>query len=246
MCPRSKSTRKNTMPGSLRDSSLQGLVSALAEKQPTPGGGAAAAIAAAIGDAAGAMACAYTQRKKDKESGAAAKALVLRSALCDAAARELVAADEDAEAYAALQTTWTDKTLPAQAKAQIEASALAVPTGVVERCHEKAASIAAFAPSCNPNIVSDAKVVSTSSLAPHALPTRRFWSTPHQMRRRRASDNCFRSSTPSTRVCWAHPPCERPPNCLHASMCAQRCSPPSGSAGSLESCSCEASNRDPI
>lgn len=158
MCPRSKSTRKNTMPGSLRDSSLQGLVSALAEKQPTPGGGAAAAIAAAIGDAAGAMACAYTQRKKDKESGAAAKALVLRSALCDAAARELVAADEDAEAYAALQTTWTDKTLPAQAKAQIEASALAVPTGVVERCHEKAASIAAFAPSCNPNIVSDAKV----------------------------------------------------------------------------------------
>ena len=134
------------MPGSLRDSSLQGLVSALAEKQPTPGGGAAAAIAAAIGDAAGG-----DHRQIDGVD-------VLRSARCDAAARELVAADEDAEAYAALQTTWTDKTLPAQAKAQIEASALAVPTGVVERCHEKAASIAAFAPSCNPNIVSDAKV----------------------------------------------------------------------------------------
>lgn len=43
----------------------------LAAKQPAPGGGASAAMVAAIGTATAAMLAAYTQRKKDQESGAA-------------------------------------------------------------------------------------------------------------------------------------------------------------------------------
>ena len=53
----------------------------LAAKQPTPGGGAAAAIGASIGSAAAAMAAEYTQRKKDKESGAAEIATKLITSL---------------------------------------------------------------------------------------------------------------------------------------------------------------------
>lgn len=53
---------------------IEQFIANLAAKQPTPGGGAAAAVGAAIGSAAASMSAAYTQRKKDKESGAAAKA----------------------------------------------------------------------------------------------------------------------------------------------------------------------------
>ena len=54
-----------------RRTTLFDYVTDLAGKTPTPGGGGAAAIAAGLGCAAGAMACAYSQRKKDQTSGAA-------------------------------------------------------------------------------------------------------------------------------------------------------------------------------
>ncbi|KAL3779213.1 hypothetical protein ACHAWO_012857 [Cyclotella atomus] len=131
-------------------------LTALAAKQPTPGGGAAAAVAAAIGNAAASMAAAYTTRKKDVESGAAAMATELITSL-DVTSL-LLAADEDAEAYAALQRTWKEPDMPADEKSQIEARALAIPTNLVEVCHANIVGIREFLPHCNPNITSDAKV----------------------------------------------------------------------------------------
>ena len=105
------------------------------------------------------MACAYTTRKKDRESGAAEAAGEVGALLTANVAAQLAAADEDAAAYAALQSTWkADSGKSAEEKAAIEATALAVPTRVVERCHASAAALADFMPCCSPNIVSDAKV----------------------------------------------------------------------------------------
>ena len=132
------------------------LVHSLAAKQPTPGGGAAAAIGAAIGASAANMAAAYTQRKKDVETGAAAKAQTLIDSFhID---ELLKAADDDAEAYADLQRTWKDTSLTDEEKAKIEARALAVPTSLLEKCHSHILAIQDFLPHCNPNIISDAKV----------------------------------------------------------------------------------------
>ena len=135
---------------------VDAFVAALAAKQPTPGGGAAAAVGAAVGAAAAAMAAAYTMRKKDKESGAAAAAEALITTLDTAAV--LAAADADAAAYAELQRSWKDADMSAAEKAAIEATALAVPVALVERCHAYILAVQAFLPSCNPNITSDAKV----------------------------------------------------------------------------------------
>lgn len=129
---------------------------ALAAKQSTPGGGAAAAVGAGLGSAAASMAAAYTQRKKDKESGAAAKAEKLVVTLDFNKA--LLAADDDAAAYADLQRSWKDTDMTAEEKKAIEARALAVPVSLVELCHDYILSIQTFLPDCNPNITSDAKV----------------------------------------------------------------------------------------
>lgn len=131
-------------------------ISSLSKKQPTPGGGAAAAIGGAIGGAAAQMAAAYTQRKKDKESGAAAKA----EQLIDGIDLDyyLQSADDDEVAYADLQRTWKDSGMSPEEKKAIEARALAVPTKLLERCHQDILNIKTFLPYCNPNITSDAKV----------------------------------------------------------------------------------------
>jgi len=137
--------------------SIGHFVKALAAKQPTPGGGAAAAVGAAIGGAAASMSAAYTQRKKDAESGAAdkARALISKIGLDDL----LRAADDDAEAYANLQRTWKEAdTMDPAEKATIEARALEVPTRLVESCHGYVVEISNFLLDCNPNITSDAKV----------------------------------------------------------------------------------------
>jgi methenyltetrahydrofolate cyclohydrolase len=105
-------------------------VKQLCAKQPTPGGGAAAAVGAAIGAAAAQMSAAYTQRKKDVESGAAATGQELIRKLD---VEELLAsADADASAYADLQRSWKDADMSADEKAAIEARALAVPVTLVE------------------------------------------------------------------------------------------------------------------
>lgn len=105
-------------------------VTQLSAKQPTPGGGAAAAVGAAIGAAAAQMAAAYTQRKKDVESGAATSAQELIAKLDTSAL--LASADADAAAYADLQRSWKDAEMTAEEKAKIEATALAVPVGLIE------------------------------------------------------------------------------------------------------------------
>ena len=140
----------------VRQETVGAFVDELAAKQATPGGGAAAAVGAAIGAAAANMAAAYSQRKKDVESGAAAKAVDLIKTLDTEGA--LASADADAEAYAALQRTWKDASMPADEKVAIEARALAVPVGLVEQCYTYVVAIREFLPHCNPQITSDAKV----------------------------------------------------------------------------------------
>jgi formiminotetrahydrofolate cyclodeaminase len=102
------------------------------------------------------MAAAYTQRKKDKETGAAEKAEALIQKLDFEKA--LKAADEDAAAYADLQRSWKDADMTPEEKKAIEARALAVPVSLVELCHDYILAIQVFLPDCNPNITSDAKV----------------------------------------------------------------------------------------
>eukprot|EP00593_Proboscia_inermis_P006843 CAMPEP_0171304950 /NCGR_PEP_ID=MMETSP0816-20121228/14719_1 /TAXON_ID=420281 /ORGANISM="Proboscia inermis, Strain CCAP1064/1" /LENGTH=191 /DNA_ID=CAMNT_0011785391 /DNA_START=26 /DNA_END=601 /DNA_ORIENTATION=- len=131
-------------------------ITSLSTKQPTPGGGAAAAIGGAIGGAAAQMAAAYTQRKKDKESGAAAKADQLIASIN--LEKYLQGADDDAVAYMDLQRTWKDSSMSPEEKKDIEMRALAVPTNLLEMCHEDVMNISNFLPHCNPNITSDAKV----------------------------------------------------------------------------------------
>ncbi|CAB9496496.1 expressed unknown protein [Seminavis robusta] len=131
-------------------------LAALAAKQSTPGGGAAAAVGAGLGSAAASMSAAYTQRKKDRESGAAVMAEALVAKLDFAKA--LQAADDDASAYADLQRTWKDTEMSAEEKKAIEARALAVPVSLVEMCHDYILAIQGFLPDCNSNITSDAKV----------------------------------------------------------------------------------------
>ena len=132
-------------------------IKALAAKQPTPGGGASAAIGAALGGAAASMAAAYTQRPKDETTGAAEQA---RQLITIMEWNELVqAADEDAKAYGALQTTWKkDHGLTEEQVTAIKETALQVPTHLVQTCHRYILAIQEFLPNCNPNIKSDAKV----------------------------------------------------------------------------------------
>mmetsp|Transcript_15235 Transcript_15235/g.18543 ORF Transcript_15235/g.18543 Transcript_15235/m.18543 type:complete len:190 (+) Transcript_15235:90-659(+) len=130
-------------------------INALSAKVPTPGGGASSAVAAAIGGATSRMACEYTKRKKDKESGAADHA---ESVISSINLEELLnAADDDATAYADLQRTWKDKSISADEKAVIEARALNVPVNLLETCHRHVLKVKSFLPHCNPNISSDAK-----------------------------------------------------------------------------------------
>ena len=104
------------------DESVSAFCESLAKKVPTPGGGAAAAIGAAIGAAAAVMSANYSQRKKDVESGNAAKALKVVEDLNIPTL--LGFADRDAAAYGDLQRSWKTE-MPAEEKAQIEAIALA-------------------------------------------------------------------------------------------------------------------------
>ena len=100
---------------------------------------------------------AYTQREKDKESGAAAKADELIKALD--VTPLLQAADDDASAYGDLQRTWKESdSMAPDEKAAIEARALSIPTNLVESCHAQIVQIHMFMPHCNTNITSDAKV----------------------------------------------------------------------------------------
>jgi formiminotetrahydrofolate cyclodeaminase len=133
-------------------------VTALAAKQPTPGGGGAACVAGAIGMAAARMSAAYTTRKKDVQSGAAAHAQELIAQLDTFAAVALAEADRDEVAYNDLQRSWKDAEMTIGEKAEIEVAALAVPVRMVELCHKSICAIVNFIPVCNPNITSDAKV----------------------------------------------------------------------------------------
>jgi formiminotetrahydrofolate cyclodeaminase len=137
--------------------SLHDFCASLSSKQPTPGGGASAAVGAAVGAGAAAMAGAYTQRKKDEESGAADAA---RTMIAKMDVPTLLSmADDDVRAYRSLQGTWKkDSGLTQEQIDDIQANALKVPTVLVEACHERIVAVQDFLPSCNPNITSDAKV----------------------------------------------------------------------------------------
>ena len=138
------------------EQSIAGWVSALAARQPTPGGGGAAAIAAAIGAAAGAMSARYTTGKRWEDRAEQAEALATQ--LDQVAADCLALADEDAAAYLALQASWKATDMDASEREAIAGRALAVPLRLVATCAEAADLLVAFLTSCNPQIVSDAKV----------------------------------------------------------------------------------------
>lgn len=141
----------------LASQSLRDFCSNLASKQPTPGGGASAAVGAAIGAAASAMAGAYTQRKKDEDSRAAEHARAMMAKMDIPSL--LAMADDDVSAYQSLQATWKkDCELTAGQVGDIQATALRVPTVLVEACHARILAIQEFLPHCNPGITSDAKV----------------------------------------------------------------------------------------
>ncbi len=142
---------------SLATKSIQDFCNVLASKQPTPGGGASAAIGAAIGAGTAAMSASYTQRKKDEASGAADAARTMIAKMDLAALLSM--ADDDVAAYQSLQSTWKkDSGLTPDQVKDIEASALKVPTVLLEACHSRILAVQEFLPSCNPNITSDAKV----------------------------------------------------------------------------------------
>lgn len=141
----------------LSQQSIDDFCKNLAAKQPTPGGGASAAMVAAIGAATAAMSAAYTQRKKDHDSGAAAQANILVKMMN--MAELLSMADDDEKAYKDLQATWTkDCTLSEEEVKAVQDQALKVPTVLVEACHQRIVAANEFLPHCNPNITSDAKV----------------------------------------------------------------------------------------
>jgi formiminotetrahydrofolate cyclodeaminase len=143
----------------LRSHVVETVVTQLCAKVPTPGGGAAAAVAASLGAASGSMASIYTTRKKDEASGIAETARALAQQLENAANECLEIADRDAQAYAALQSTWKkDSGLSPERVAEIQATALEVPASLVRLCHAQASSVHGFMGKCNPGIISDAWV----------------------------------------------------------------------------------------
>lgn len=142
---------------SLATSTVQNFCDVLSSKQPTPGGGASAAIGAAIGAGTAAMSGAYTQRKKDEASGAADAARTMIASMDIGSLLSM--ADDDVAAYKSLQSTWKkDSGLTPDQIKDIEATALRVPTVLLEACHQRILAVHEFLPQCNPNITSDAKV----------------------------------------------------------------------------------------
>eukprot|EP00934_Nitzschia_sp_Nitz4_P002814 Nitzschia sp. Nitz4//scaffold79_size90958//44146//44721//NITZ4_005026-RA/size90958-processed-gene-0.113-mRNA-1//-1//CDS//3329558252//2804//frame0 len=135
--------------------SVEEFCAQLASKTPTPGGGASAAVGAAVGSATSAMSAAYTQRKKDIESGAAEHATSLTQLLDTTPFLDLAQADVDA--FQELQATWKkDCTLSPEEIQDIKDRALKVPVSVLEECHGRVLAVQKFLPHCNPNILSDA------------------------------------------------------------------------------------------
>lgn len=133
---------------------VEGLVSGLSARTPTPGGGAAAAAAAAFGCAAGAMAARYTTGARWADRSAEAEALA--DDLTAAAVRVLALADADEAAFAVAQAA--RKSGDQAAITAADQAALAVPLSVMTLCDEQAARLAAFLPRCNPNLISDVRV----------------------------------------------------------------------------------------
>jgi len=153
----SSSSLTNANAEGLARQSIDEFCQSLSSKQPTPGGGASAAIGAAIGAGTASMAGAYTQRKKDEESGAADAARTMITNMDIPSLLKM--ADDDVDAYKSLQSTWKkDSGLTSEKIKEIEFDALLVPTVLVEACHKRIIAINHFLPKCNPNITSDAKV----------------------------------------------------------------------------------------
>ncbi|GDY11197.1 hypothetical protein LBMAG53_00740 [Planctomycetota bacterium] len=132
--------------------SLPELLTALAARTPTPGGGAAAAWAAALGCAAGAMAARYTSGAK--YAAVAETAANLATELDRSAAAALELAERDAAAYSAVTTARKNGGDMALA----EAAAAQIPADLLALCALQAGALAAFLPTCNPNLASDVRV----------------------------------------------------------------------------------------
>ncbi len=131
--------------------SLGDLLTALAARQPTPGGGAAAAISAAIACATGAMACRYTTG--DKWPAITVEATALAQQLDAWRDQAVTLADADAAAYAAVGAA--KKTADPVRIATAQQAAAAVPVTLIALCVSAATACAGFRPRCNQWLVSD-------------------------------------------------------------------------------------------
>ncbi len=106
--------------------SINELVAALSSKQPTPGGGAVAGLLAALSTSLGQMVLAYTEgKKKYAEHDALHNDCI--SFLQNASSEALLLANEDADAYEALNGLWKlDKEDPKRIGAWDDALAKAI------------------------------------------------------------------------------------------------------------------------
>jgi formiminotetrahydrofolate cyclodeaminase len=130
---------------------LADFTTALAARQPTPGGGAAAAVTVALACASAAMACRYTTG--DKFAVVSGEATSLANRLDGWRQQALTLADADAEAYAAVRAAKAAKN--AKAISDAVAAAARIPADLIALCTIAAAACAGFRPRCNPFLVSD-------------------------------------------------------------------------------------------
>ena len=127
---------------------LADFTTALAARQPTPGGGAAAAVTVALACASAAMACRYTTG--DKFAVVSGEATSLANRLDGWRQQALTLADADAEAYAAVRAAKAAKAI-----SDAVAAAARIPADLIALCTIAAAACAGFRPRCNPFLVSD-------------------------------------------------------------------------------------------
>lgn len=144
----------NQSSATLRQSSLEAFVKALAQRKPTPGGGSAAAIVGAQACGLAAMACRYTTGKRWPQ---AEQAELLAVRLDAAADRLLALAEADIAAFQEVQARTSQmKNASEEQLHDLMAEARMVPETVLSLTCEMSVELAGFLPKLNPQLRVDA------------------------------------------------------------------------------------------
>lgn len=145
---------------SLRTQHVSEILGSLGSKAPTPGGGAVAGLAGAIASATGRMVVAYSEGKKGLEAHAG-ELTAAAEKLERARDLFLELADEDAEAYGALNELWRlPRTDPRRGEMLVKAAerAASVPEAVVAASNELLRLLESLIPISNKQLSSDLAV----------------------------------------------------------------------------------------